>query len=352
MASTYSKQTYQQLADQLAPSPDARLAMEFLLKNESSYGQNPNIQTENKYKALGVMQFIPSTAQQYGVIDRLDPKQALAGGYAYWMDNLKKFNDPIQATVAHQTGVGAMQKAVTMAEKKGGDWAKYLPPEGQVTAQRARAFLGVTYAQPTPQQTVSTATNIGQQSTTAQVNTGTDMALTIPDNPAPQPANDIQPYTRLKQAGIAVQAINDFGNNWAQGTIAQNNGNTAFRNSRGAAGSVGRATRNAQGKIITQTAASGVDVSSQSSRGNVALQGIYGAQAQAAEMNKGDAAKIEGDLNNRLSHINALMSVVGGFINAKAVGMEEAIPKKPLASVAPEPDTLYSMGTGRGGWHG
>jgi membrane-bound lytic murein transglycosylase F len=90
--------------------------------------------------AVGIMQLLPSTAEELGVRDPLNPNESIKGGvkllrllYAYWED-IPREEERIKFTLAaYNTGPGHIQDARRLAEKYGKDpnvWegnvAKYL----------------------------------------------------------------------------------------------------------------------------------------------------------------------------------------------------------------------------------
>jgi soluble lytic murein transglycosylase-like protein len=50
--------------------------------------------------AVGLMQLMPETAQRYGVTDRYDPEQNIAGGTRYLRDLLNRFHSNLKLTIA------------------------------------------------------------------------------------------------------------------------------------------------------------------------------------------------------------------------------------------------------------
>lgn len=62
--------------------------------------------------AAGLMQLMPHTAKRFGVDDRNDPSQNIAGGVAYLDWLMKRFNgDPLMVLAAYNAGEGAVDKA-------------------------------------------------------------------------------------------------------------------------------------------------------------------------------------------------------------------------------------------------
>ena len=61
--------------------------------------------------ALGIMQFEPATAAQYGVSNPLDPSQAIPGAAAYMAALYKEFGSWSLALAAYDAGPGNVQAA-------------------------------------------------------------------------------------------------------------------------------------------------------------------------------------------------------------------------------------------------
>lgn len=65
----------------------------------------------SKAGAVGLMQLMPGTAKQYGVSNRLDPKQSIYGGTRYLRYLAKLFdNDLTLMLAAYNAGEGAVKK--------------------------------------------------------------------------------------------------------------------------------------------------------------------------------------------------------------------------------------------------
>lgn len=79
----------------LANQLDAEL-LHAIITVESAY--NPNARSPKG--ALGLMQLMPGTAKQYGVIDALDPVQNINGGAKYLRKLLTLFNNDLQLALA------------------------------------------------------------------------------------------------------------------------------------------------------------------------------------------------------------------------------------------------------------
>lgn len=59
--------------------------------------------------AAGLMQLMPATAKSYGVTDRYDPADNIAGGSSYLRDLMKRFNNDMElAVAAYNAGEGAV----------------------------------------------------------------------------------------------------------------------------------------------------------------------------------------------------------------------------------------------------
>lgn len=78
-----------------------------VISAESSY--NPD--AVSKAGAVGLMQLMPETAKQYGVSNRLDPKQNIYGGTRYLRYLAKLFNNDLTLMLAaYNAGEGAVKK--------------------------------------------------------------------------------------------------------------------------------------------------------------------------------------------------------------------------------------------------
>lgn len=73
---------------------------------------NPNaVGPATRYgQAVGLMQLMPQTAEQYGVTDRRDPWQSLEGGAHYLADLHRKYNDWDLTRAAYNAGPGNVDK--------------------------------------------------------------------------------------------------------------------------------------------------------------------------------------------------------------------------------------------------
>lgn len=62
--------------------------------------------------AVGIMQLMPATARQLGVVDRLDPAANIRGGTAYLRQLLNRFDgDLVRTIAAYNAGPGAVLRA-------------------------------------------------------------------------------------------------------------------------------------------------------------------------------------------------------------------------------------------------
>lgn len=97
-------------------------------------GFNP--QARSKKGAVGLMQLMPDTAQQYGVTDRTDPEQNLKGG----IKHLKYLQDKYQSLPLTLAAYNAGEEPVR----------KYrgIPPykETQEYVERVMRFMGLSYS--------------------------------------------------------------------------------------------------------------------------------------------------------------------------------------------------------------
>ncbi|HNG03212.1 MAG TPA: lytic transglycosylase domain-containing protein, partial [Nitrospira sp.] len=97
---------------------------------------NPNARndkTSTGQPSLGISQFQPDTAKQYGV-DTTDPHSSIAGQARYMKDLLNQFGgDYSKALAAYNWGQGRVAKAV---EKYGSDWMSNIPSETQAYVKK------------------------------------------------------------------------------------------------------------------------------------------------------------------------------------------------------------------------
>jgi len=91
--------------------------------------------------AKGITQVMDATAKDpgFGVtpIQNNSPEEYLRFGKDYLSALIKNFNgDQTKAVAAYNAGPAAVQRAVTKANKKGGDWLSYAPLETQKYVKR------------------------------------------------------------------------------------------------------------------------------------------------------------------------------------------------------------------------
>lgn len=92
-------------AQKYGVSPDLVKAV---MKQESGF--NPNA-VNKKSGAAGLMQFMPATAKDMGITDRLDPAQSIDGGAKYLAQLSKRFGGDIDKTLAaYNWGMGNVEK--------------------------------------------------------------------------------------------------------------------------------------------------------------------------------------------------------------------------------------------------
>jgi len=84
---------------------DARL-VHALIQVESAYHSN----ARSPRGAMGLMQLMPSTARQYGVINLYDPKTNIETGIRHLKSLLNRFPDLSLALAAYNAGEGAVER--------------------------------------------------------------------------------------------------------------------------------------------------------------------------------------------------------------------------------------------------
>lgn len=83
-------------------------------------GYNP-LAINNKSGAMGLGQFLPSTAESRNIDNPFDVDTSIDGMFNYFYDNYNTFGDPIIAALAYHTGEGNMQEAINILSQKGVD---------------------------------------------------------------------------------------------------------------------------------------------------------------------------------------------------------------------------------------
>lgn len=108
--------------------------------------------------ARGLMQFMPATAQQYGV-DRDDPLSSIRGAGKYLGALKKQFGDPQKYVTAYHSGEGNVQKGNLGPEgrKYYGTVASYMKKAPYLTQQGLESPAQTAAAQPTPTPTPTSA---------------------------------------------------------------------------------------------------------------------------------------------------------------------------------------------------
>jgi soluble lytic murein transglycosylase-like protein len=106
-----------------SPGERAKLVEPLIVESAMRYGIDPRILravcfAESRYRAnaispkgaLGLMQFMPDTAAQYGLRNPFDPRAAIDAGARYLRDLLVRFNGRVDlAVAAYNAGEGAVQ---------------------------------------------------------------------------------------------------------------------------------------------------------------------------------------------------------------------------------------------------
>jgi len=75
-----------------------------LLVSVKNYGERSNNDQVSSANARGVMQFIPSTAELFGLDDPTDPVAALEAGGEHLLDALKRYNGDVAAAIIDYNG--------------------------------------------------------------------------------------------------------------------------------------------------------------------------------------------------------------------------------------------------------
>ena len=104
---------------------------------ETNYGKDLST---SKAGAMGHFQFMPGTAQQYGVADPMSLEQSAKGAAHYLKDLYGQFGDWQQATAAYNWGPANVARVV---KEHGDKWRDWLPAETQ-------QYLGKTFDDYTP----------------------------------------------------------------------------------------------------------------------------------------------------------------------------------------------------------
>jgi len=99
-----------------------------VIKTESSF--NPNAMgpvTKSGERAAGLMQFMPGTAKDMGITDRLDPTQSINGGAKYLSQLSKKYDGDMDKTLAaYNWGPGNVDKYGLNSPKMPDETKNYL----------------------------------------------------------------------------------------------------------------------------------------------------------------------------------------------------------------------------------
>jgi soluble lytic murein transglycosylase-like protein len=94
----------EELAGNYAISPDLVRAV---IQVESAF----NPRAVSPKGAMGLMQLMPATAAEYGVVDPFDPTENIRGGVAYLRELLDRYDNQVElALAAYNAGPGAVDK--------------------------------------------------------------------------------------------------------------------------------------------------------------------------------------------------------------------------------------------------
>ncbi len=117
------------------------------LVRQESGGRSKAVGDKTKYgRALGLFQFIPSTASSMGV-DPFNPESAAEGGARYLEKLMDRFDgDPIKALAAYNWGQGNLAKLLKKYPD-GDEWKNHLPPETANYIRKVGVGIGKTYAE-------------------------------------------------------------------------------------------------------------------------------------------------------------------------------------------------------------
>lgn len=92
------------LGEELGVSPD-------LIKAVAMVESGLNPRARSPKGALGLMQLMPATAREYGVVDPYDPWENLRGGAAHLSDLLDRYDGDLSLTLAaYNAGSGAVKR--------------------------------------------------------------------------------------------------------------------------------------------------------------------------------------------------------------------------------------------------
>ena len=119
-----SKNRHKNTAQQLYWPPQKKAFDKYVAKASKKYGISPDlihavILTESSYKyqaispkgAKGLLQLMPNTAKQYGVLDSFDPEQNINGGTRYLQYLISRYKEkPELALAAYNAGETAVAR--------------------------------------------------------------------------------------------------------------------------------------------------------------------------------------------------------------------------------------------------